>query len=107
MLSAVGLCYLPDVVTAASYALVRKQMVAPRSTYYTVWDEILAGFLPSGSVSSDIFVRKLILFVHVTLRFIQDLFKYILHESVNNLLSLQREISDYTHADNVFWQMFF
>ena len=51
--------------------------------------------LPSGSVSRDIFIKKLILFVNdqscVTLGFIPDickmLFKYDLHDIVNNLLS--------------------
>jgi len=56
--------------------------------------------LPSGSVSRDIFIRKLILFVsdrsRITLGFIPDvcqiLFKYELHEIVNNLLSPQHNI---------------
>jgi len=56
--------------------------------------------LPSGSVSRDIFIRKLILFVNerssITLGFIPDvcqiLFKYELHDIVNNLLSPQHSI---------------
>jgi len=51
--------------------------------------------LPSGSVSRDIFIKKLILFINdqscATLGFIPDickmLFKYDLHDIVNNLLS--------------------
>ena len=56
--------------------------------------------LPSGSVSRDIFTRKLILFVNersrIRLGFIPDvcqiLFKYELHVLVNNLLSPQHSI---------------
>jgi len=46
---AVGLCSLPD-VTAAPSALVRKWVSAPRSTYYTAWEEVLAEYVVSVSV---------------------------------------------------------